>query len=193
MGDAIQRGPSLKHEVLINRWRLSATRGSVLEHSFYFFMSVLIAIVVLCGFSRTVNTGLIHPPSTRPTVLHFHAVLFTAWVFHHAVCACQGAQCQTPPATRVVRTRGGLDHAYHRDRNRHCDGQTTGARRPEQCRGTPAGSCSGSDAARALCGKANPQLHCLAILRRPRSATLTRAAWLWWARVSPCCKAAKSK
>ena len=32
------------------------------------------------GFSRTVNTGLIHPPSPRPIILYFHAVIFTGWV-----------------------------------------------------------------------------------------------------------------
>jgi hypothetical protein len=43
-------------------------------------MSLLVAIVVLYGFSRTIETGLIHPPSPRPIVLYFHAVIFTAWV-----------------------------------------------------------------------------------------------------------------
>src|SRR5262249_46674763 len=42
-------------------------------------MSLLIAIVVFYGFSRTVKSGLIHPPSPRPTVLYFHALLFTCW------------------------------------------------------------------------------------------------------------------
>jgi hypothetical protein len=52
----------------------------VLEHSFYFLMSLLVAVVVLYGFSRTVETGLIHPPSPRPVVLYLHAVIFTGWV-----------------------------------------------------------------------------------------------------------------
>jgi hypothetical protein len=59
---------------------LDAKRAGIREHSFYFLMSLLIAIVVLYGFSRTVETGLIHPPSPRPIVLYFHAVLFTGWV-----------------------------------------------------------------------------------------------------------------
>jgi len=43
-------------------------------------MSLLIAIVVFYGFSRTVNAGLIHPSSPRPTILYLHAAIFTAWV-----------------------------------------------------------------------------------------------------------------
>ncbi len=63
-----------------DRRQLGAKRAGVLEQSFYFLMSLLVAIVVLYGFSRTIETGLIHPPSPRPIVLYFHAAIFTAWV-----------------------------------------------------------------------------------------------------------------
>jgi hypothetical protein len=63
-----------------DRRQLGAKRGGVLDHFFYFLMSLLIVTVVLYGFSRTIKTGLIHPPSPRPTILFFHAVIFSGWV-----------------------------------------------------------------------------------------------------------------
>jgi hypothetical protein len=54
--------------------------GNVLERSFYFWMSLLIAVVVVYGFSFTVNPNLFHPASPRPAILYFHAVLFTGWL-----------------------------------------------------------------------------------------------------------------
>ena len=47
---------------------------------FYFFMSLLVAAIVIYGFSHTVNPNLIeaHPP--RPRLLWVHATLFSGWV-----------------------------------------------------------------------------------------------------------------
>ena len=57
------------------------TKGlALLDRSFYFLMSLLVAVVVVYGFSRTVSSRLIHPPSPRPMILYFHAVVFTGWV-----------------------------------------------------------------------------------------------------------------
>lgn len=47
---------------------------------FYFAMSLLVAVIVASGFSRTVNGNLLHPPIPRPLILWFHAAAFTAWV-----------------------------------------------------------------------------------------------------------------
>jgi hypothetical protein len=81
VGVTPQRRPSLPQlEAPADRHQLGIKRVGGLEHSFYFLMSLLVAIVVLYGFSRTVKTGLIHPPSPRPIVLYFHAVIFTGWV-----------------------------------------------------------------------------------------------------------------
>ena len=52
----------------------------LLDRSFYFLMSLLIAVVVVYGFSHTINSRLIHPPSARPIILYFHAVIFTGWI-----------------------------------------------------------------------------------------------------------------
>jgi hypothetical protein len=51
-----------------------------LDQYFYFLMSLLIAVVVLYGFGRTVGEKLIHPTIPRPFILHLHAVVFSAWV-----------------------------------------------------------------------------------------------------------------
>jgi len=47
---------------------------------FYFAMSLLIAGIVVSGFSRTVDGNLLHPPVPRPLILWFHAAAFTGWV-----------------------------------------------------------------------------------------------------------------
>lgn len=43
-------------------------------------MSLLIALVTLYGFGRTVGDKLIHPLIPRPFILHVHAALFSAWI-----------------------------------------------------------------------------------------------------------------
>ena len=78
MGVTFQRGPSLSRVVADRQPGVNHT--GIPEHFFYFSMSLLIAIVVFYGFSRTVNAGLIHPSSPRPTILYLHAAIFTAWV-----------------------------------------------------------------------------------------------------------------
>ncbi|PYU23667.1 MAG: hypothetical protein DMG32_15685 [Acidobacteria bacterium] len=59
---------------------LTANRIDTLGQSFYFFMSLLVAGVVVYGFSQTINEGLIHPSSPRPLILYFHAPIFAGWV-----------------------------------------------------------------------------------------------------------------
>jgi hypothetical protein len=54
--------------------------GGILDRYFYFFMSLLIAVVVAYGFSRTVSQRLFHPTPPRPLLLYFHAAVFTGWV-----------------------------------------------------------------------------------------------------------------
>jgi hypothetical protein len=51
-----------------------------LEKYFYFCMSLLIAAVVIYGFSHTVDNRLIHGNPRRPFLLWAHAVLFSGWV-----------------------------------------------------------------------------------------------------------------
>jgi hypothetical protein len=47
---------------------------------FYLAMSLLIAAIVVSGFSRTVNGNLLHPSIPRPLILWFHAAAFSGWV-----------------------------------------------------------------------------------------------------------------
>jgi hypothetical protein len=55
-------------------------RGGLLDRYFYFAMSLLVAAIVVCGFSRSINDNLIHPAIPRPGILWFHAVAFFGWV-----------------------------------------------------------------------------------------------------------------
>src|SRR5689334_17151028 len=50
------------------------------EKYFYLCMSLLIAAVVVYGFSQTVDNKLIHGNPRRPILLWVHAALFCSWV-----------------------------------------------------------------------------------------------------------------
>ena len=52
----------------------------LLDKYFYFAMSLLIAAIVVIGFSRTVNQNLFHPAAPRPFLLWIHATAFSLWV-----------------------------------------------------------------------------------------------------------------
>jgi hypothetical protein len=50
------------------------------EKYFYLAFSMLVAAIVVYGFSFTIGDNLIHPKIPRPTILYFHATAFSAWV-----------------------------------------------------------------------------------------------------------------
>jgi hypothetical protein len=52
----------------------------LLDKYFYFSMSLLIAAMVVAGFSRTVNQRLLHPAVPPPSVLWVHGLVFSMWV-----------------------------------------------------------------------------------------------------------------
>jgi hypothetical protein len=52
---------------------------------FYFFMSLLIAVVVIYGFSHTVDHFLIHAVPVRPWILYMHGAVFSGWVLFFIV------------------------------------------------------------------------------------------------------------
>ena len=47
---------------------------------FYLCMSLLVAAIVVWGFSHTINDNLFHPAIPRPVILWFHGAAFSAWV-----------------------------------------------------------------------------------------------------------------
>jgi len=51
-----------------------------LNKYFYFCMSLLVAAVVVYGFSHTVDHSLIHATPPRPWILWVHATVFSGWV-----------------------------------------------------------------------------------------------------------------
>jgi hypothetical protein len=56
---------------------------AVLDRYFYLFMSLVIAAVVVYGFSHTVDKRLIHAIPPRPAILYLHAAVFSGWVILH--------------------------------------------------------------------------------------------------------------
>jgi hypothetical protein len=54
-------------------------RGFV-DKYFYFAMSLLFPVIVVSGFSRTINENLFHPTIPRPLILWFHGAAFSSWV-----------------------------------------------------------------------------------------------------------------
>jgi hypothetical protein len=55
-------------------------RGGFIDRYFYFAMSLLVAAMVVWGFSHTVNQNLFHASPPRPLLLWFHGAAFSAWV-----------------------------------------------------------------------------------------------------------------
>ncbi|HZC43553.1 MAG TPA: hypothetical protein VE195_05215 [Acidobacteriaceae bacterium] len=55
-------------------------RGGLLDTYFYFGMSLLIPVVVLYGFSHTIDENLLHAVPARPWILWVHAFVFSFWL-----------------------------------------------------------------------------------------------------------------
>lgn len=56
------------------------SRNGLIDKYFYFTMSLLVAAIVVWGFSHTVNQNLIHATPPRPLLLWFHGAAFSGWV-----------------------------------------------------------------------------------------------------------------
>ncbi|PYT91037.1 MAG: hypothetical protein DMG36_19535 [Acidobacteria bacterium] len=59
---------------------MTTKRSDLLERYFYLWMSLLIVAVVVYGFSFTIGRNLIHPAIPRPSLLYFHATVFSLWL-----------------------------------------------------------------------------------------------------------------
>jgi hypothetical protein len=55
-------------------------RNSALDRYFYFAMSLVIAGIVVWGFSHSVDANLFHPAVPRPILLWIHGIAFSSWV-----------------------------------------------------------------------------------------------------------------
>ncbi len=55
-------------------------RGGLVDRYFYFFLSLVVAGVVVAGFSQTVDRFLIHAAPPRPVLLWIHGAAFSGWV-----------------------------------------------------------------------------------------------------------------
>jgi hypothetical protein len=51
-----------------------------LRQYFYLCMSLLIAVVVVYGFSHTIGQNLLHASPIPPFILTIHAIVFPGWV-----------------------------------------------------------------------------------------------------------------
>ena len=58
----------------------SKRHSAFLEKYFYFSMSLLVAAVVVYGFSHTVNQRLIHANPAPPWILWLHGIVFSGWL-----------------------------------------------------------------------------------------------------------------
>jgi hypothetical protein len=59
--------------------RPHATPAAFLRQYFYFCMSLLIAVVVVYGFSQTIGQNLLHASPLPPFILTIHAIVFPGW------------------------------------------------------------------------------------------------------------------
>ena len=55
-------------------------RGGLVDRYFYFFLSLVVAGIVLAGFSQTVDRNLFHAAPPRPVLLWMHRAAFSGWV-----------------------------------------------------------------------------------------------------------------
>jgi hypothetical protein len=60
--------------------RPHSTPAAFLRQYFYFCMSLLIAVVVVYGFSQTIGHNLLHASPLPPFILTIHAIVFPGWV-----------------------------------------------------------------------------------------------------------------
>jgi hypothetical protein len=72
--EALSLLPVPDDQSAVTGWR------KLLDRHFYFLMSLLIGLITLYGFSRTVGDKLVHPLIPRPFALYLHAALFSVWV-----------------------------------------------------------------------------------------------------------------
>jgi hypothetical protein len=81
---------------------LFAGRNSLLDRYFYLAMSLVVAGIVVWGFSHSVDANLFHAAVPRPLLLWVHGIAFSAWVVFYIL---QSALVRTRNV-RIHRTLG---------------------------------------------------------------------------------------
>jgi hypothetical protein len=71
---------SLSQDVLPRSVPRIAGRKDLVDRYFYFSMSLLASVLVVWGFSRTIDRHLLHPPVPAPFLLWIHSAAFTGWI-----------------------------------------------------------------------------------------------------------------
>lgn len=78
---------SLSQTAVAGRVSAFTGRRGLLDRYFYFCMSLAFAVLVVWGFSHTINDVLFHPAVRRPFLLWIHGAAFSGWggVLYRAV------------------------------------------------------------------------------------------------------------
>lgn len=71
---------SISQETLARPAQPVTGRNGLVDRYFYFAMSLLLAAIVVWGFSRTVDHNLLHAAPARPFLLWIHGAAFSGWV-----------------------------------------------------------------------------------------------------------------
>ncbi len=72
-------GRAMSPEKKLSAMTVTGRNGIVCRY-FYFAMSLLLAAIVVAGFSRTINDSLFHAKVPRPFILWIHGACFAGWV-----------------------------------------------------------------------------------------------------------------
>jgi hypothetical protein len=80
------------------------TPGGLIDKYFYFFMSLLIAVNVVYGFSHTVDKNPLSPggAAANSPFFPFGYLLRVGGLLHHSVSTGKNAQCANPSAHGLV-------------------------------------------------------------------------------------------
>jgi hypothetical protein len=71
---------STNHAVRPGRLKRLVRPGGFIDKYFYLFMSLLVAAVVVKGFSHSIGRGLVHAAIRRPALLWVHGIVFSAFI-----------------------------------------------------------------------------------------------------------------
>ena len=74
---------SISQDTMVRPINPVTGRNGLVDRYFYFAMSLLLAAIVVLGFSRTVDHSLIHAAPARPLLLWIHGAAFSAWVIFY--------------------------------------------------------------------------------------------------------------